>query len=192
MATLHRTAVRGLFLALVVATSSLLAATKEAEKPSGPPELNKKILAYCTAHLGEQVSDGECAMLVNAAFKEVGAMPRKQVPKPANVTLADDDYVWGKLLGPNDTVLPGDIIQLRDVVIKKKTGSRTHTETMAHHTAIIKAVIGKNHFAVLHQNSSVGVAPEKKKTVHPGEFDLNFKTEGEYWIYRPLPAERKK
>jgi hypothetical protein len=185
-----------LALLVVVAIASIAAlplrgAAKESSKPAPPPEVNKKILAFCTDHLGQQVSDGECAMLVNEAFKESGAMRKKDIPKPAGDTLRDDDYVWGKLLGPNDEVLPGDIIQLRDVVIKTRKGNRTWTETMTHHTAVIKAVLGKNHFAVLHQNAG-GVTAEKKKTVHAGEFDLNFKTQGEYWIYRPLPAEEKK
>jgi len=62
---------------------------------------------------------------------------------------------------------------------------------MAHHTAVVKEVLGRNHFAVLHQNSSVGVPADQKKTVHAGEFDLNFKTQGEYWVYRPLAAGEK-
>ena len=28
--------------------------------------------------------------------------------------------------------------------------------------------------------------------VAAGEFDLNFKAQGDYWIYRPLQAEEKK
>jgi hypothetical protein len=159
-------------------------------KPGESSDLNRKILAYCADHMGQQVADGECANLVNEAYKAVGAKRRKDVPAPPGLALKDDDYVWGRLLKPTDEVLPGDVIQLRDVKIVKKTGSRTHTETMTHHTAVVQKVLGKNHFAVLHQNSSVGVPPEKKKTVHPGEFDFAYKTAGEYWIYRPLPGDR--
>src|SRR4051794_32486746 len=83
---------------LSLAALPLLGAAKEAAKPTGPPEVNKKILAFCTENLGKQVSDGECAMLVNEAFKESGAMRKRDVLKPDGVQLRDDDYVWGKLL----------------------------------------------------------------------------------------------
>ena len=62
-----------------------------------------------------------------------------------------------------------------------------HPAASTHNTE----VAGKNHFLVLHQNSSVGVPAEKKKTVHDGDFDLNFKTEGKFWIYRPIATEKK-
>jgi len=111
-------------------TAARPADAKRAQKPAAPakpaadvPELNKKVLAYCAERAGQQVADGECANLVNEAYKAVGAMRRRAVPKPAGVELRDDDYVWGRLLGPNDPVLPGDIIQLRDVKIVKKTGN---------------------------------------------------------------------
>jgi hypothetical protein len=181
------------------AVPAAAAAAAAPAKPASPPakagdvpEVNRKVLAYCAAHLDQQVADGECANLVNEAYKAAGAKRHREVPKPPGVTLQDDDYVWGRLLGPTDEVLPGDVIQFRDVKIVKKTGSRTSTHTMAHHTAVVQKVLGKNHYAVLHQNSSVGVPPEKKKTVHPGDIDLNFKTAGEAWVYRPLAGESQK
>jgi phenylpropionate dioxygenase-like ring-hydroxylating dioxygenase large terminal subunit len=182
------------FPAILPPTTRAAAPNPAPAKPdtaTAAPDLNRKILAFCAAHLGQQVADGECANLVNEAYKSAGALRRRDVPKPPGVTLRDDDYVWGRLLGPDDRVQPGDVIQFRDVKIVKKTGNRTSTHTAGHHTAVVKSVLGKNHFAVLHQNSSYGVPPEKKKTVHDGDFDFNFKTEGEYWIYRPLPAKAK-
>ncbi|MDB5295234.1 MAG: hypothetical protein JWO31_1217, partial [Phycisphaerales bacterium] len=153
----------------------------------------RRVLAFCADHLDQQVGNGECAVLVNQAFAAAGAMRHRDVPPPPGLSLKDDDYVWGRLLGPDDEVLPGDVIQFRDVVIKKKVGSRTSSHTMGHHTAVVKAVIERNHFAVLHQNSiGPGVPEDKKKTVHPGDIDLNYKTAGEAWIYRPLPAAKRK
>src|SRR4051794_7131061 len=96
------------FAIVTLAALPLRGAAKETSKAAGPSELNNKILAFCTEHLGQQVSDGECAMLVNEAFKETGAMPKRKIPKPDGVSLRDDDYVWGKLLGANDEVQPGD------------------------------------------------------------------------------------
>ncbi len=178
--------------ALLAAASAAPAQVKKppvpGKKAKGPevPEVNRKVLAYCAEHLGEKVDNGECAMLVVRAFEAADARTRRDVPKP-DVDLKDDDYVWGKLLGPKDAVLPGDVIQFRDVRITTKAGNRTSTFTMGHHTAVVKEVVAPGHYVVLHQNAGgPGVPEEKRKTVQTGDFDLNNKTKGEFWVYRPL------
>ena len=51
------------------------------------PELNRKIIAFCEAHVGQQVGDGECAVLAQQALKEADGKPHCELTTP----LGDQD-----------------------------------------------------------------------------------------------------
>ncbi len=129
------------------------------------PPLNRAVLAYCERHLGVQVNNGECAMLVIDAYAEVKAKPKMD----SGVT-----YIWGRQLKPGEPVLPGDVVQYENV--KFTTGWSN-----SHHTSVIRKVLAPNKFEILHQNEG-GI-----KKVMPGKLDLSLVKEGTIVIYRPQP-----
>jgi signal peptidase I len=54
----------------------------------------------------------------------------------------DGKYKYGKELNiKREKILPGDIIQFRDVKVQYREGNTIYTETMAHHTAIVYRVL---------------------------------------------------
>ena len=151
------------------------------------PELNRKIIAFCEAHVGQQVGDGECAVLAQQALKETDGKPHHELTTPLPNTTADD-YVWGQLLQPTDAVLPGDILQFRDVELKFlfPNGSRW-TQSFSHHTAVVYRVLGPGQFVILQQNGGgPGTTEEQKRLVQPGTIDVRAMTKGMIWAYRPI------
>jgi hypothetical protein len=116
-----------------------------------------RIVAFCQAHLGQQVGDGECATLVVAALRAVDARTAYDYQAYPGA----DDYVWGQLVyaaaaedgqlteehpngGNTPGVKPGDIVQYRNALFETVThmGNRTHWSTVSdpHHTAVISKV----------------------------------------------------
>src|SRR5262245_17260986 len=158
-------------------------------KKSGQvPELNQKVVKFCIANLGKKVDNGECAQLVTLAFREVGAKAWSELPAP-KPPMQEDDYVWGRLLNPEkEAIIPGDILQLRDVEIKIVYPNRSwRTWSYSHHTAVIHQVVGKNKYVVLHQNvGDRSKTQEQKQVVQKEPLDLSRRIEGTVWIYRPL------
>jgi hypothetical protein len=133
------------------------------------PELNQKVIDYVTSVIGQQVDRGECWDLANQALTRIGAK-------------WDREYVYGKLLNPKkDEILPGDIIQFKNVNLKYRAGNMITTETMAHHTAIVYRVIGKDVFELAHQNTGFS-----GRTVGLSNLDLNTVQTGKMWFYRPV------
>ncbi|OHD57108.1 MAG: hypothetical protein A2Y33_09290 [Spirochaetes bacterium GWF1_51_8] len=132
--------------------------------------LNPYVLAFVDANMGQQVGRGECWDLAQAALDLFSA-----------------DWVrttdFGIPLDPEkDEILPGDIIQFSTVkiTIKTKNGTTWETYGSPDHTAIVYKVLGKLHYEVAHQNVM------NKKTVLVSELDLNYKTSGQVWFYRPV------
>ena len=128
------------------------------------PPLNRAVLAYCERHMGVQVNNGECAMLVIEAYGEVKAKSKVD---------SGDTYIWGRQLKPGEPVLPGDIAQFE----KTKFANGF---SYPHHTSVIRKVLGPGKFETLEQN--IG-----GKTVKPGKLDLPGLKEGTVVIYRPVP-----
>lgn len=61
--------------------------------------------------------------------------------------------MWGQLLRPNDTVLPGDILQFRNVELKLLFANDFRwSQAFSHHTAIVYRVFGPGQFIILQQN----------------------------------------
>ncbi len=136
------------------------------------PELNKKIIAYVESVIGTQVDRGECWDLAYQALNR-------------NNAVWDGAFKFGKLLNPDkENVLPGDIIQLKNVKVQYTREQMIYVETMKQHTAIVYEILGKNHFKIAHQNTRFS-----GRKVGLSEFNLNHVVKGKVWIYRPVPGE---
>src|SRR5258705_9404044 len=79
-------------LPLTVAAPARAAAPATAPAAAKDVTLGQKVLAFAQKHKGEQVGNGECAVLASEALKSAGAARRG--------TDAPDkgDYTWGKLI----------------------------------------------------------------------------------------------
>jgi hypothetical protein len=132
------------------------------------PALNKKVLAYTNANIGKKVGRGECWDLAAEALKSAGA-------KMKGV------YVFGRKINPaKEAVYPGDIIQFEKVKLTYTKDKVKYTELMPHHTAVIYAVTGHLKYDLAHQNTSL-----TGKKVGISDIDLNTKSKGKFYIYRP-------
>lgn len=127
-------------LLLTALIGPLLAAERELT-------LGQKIIAFCRQNLGQQVGQGECAQLVEEAYKNCGAQRRgKDDPN-------EGDYTWGKLVavleikddkpvltGKLTDLQAGDVIQFRDCHFEGplRDGRRGRYRQKAdHHTAVV-------------------------------------------------------
>lgn len=167
----------------------LLAA--DAPKEPEAPELNKKVLEFARASLGEKIGDGECATLAARALREAGAR--------RFVITREGEYIWGKLVrtvkpGENVTgeVLPGDIVQLRGALLTGKIGSDTFEHTYPQHTAIVAAVKDDGKVVeLLHQNTGAfNARDEERRKVQRSTLRFGDLKKGTAKIYRPQPPSR--
>ncbi|MEO2029257.1 MAG: hypothetical protein ABGZ23_25560, partial [Fuerstiella sp.] len=92
-------------------------------------------------------------------------------------------YDWGRRLGKNETLLPGDIVQFEYASFKPKNGKAF---TLVHHTAIIHEIQDADTFKVLHQN--IGNA-NIKKTMTEASFSMSTLNSGAVVFFRPTLAE---
>lgn len=133
------------------------------------PELNKKIITYVKTTIGTKVNHGECWDLAAEALDR-------------NNASWDHQYRYGKKYDPSkENVLPGDMIQFENVVLKYHKGDRIIQETMEHHTAVVYDVKEKDVLVIAHQNN--GFSGRK---VGLSELDLNTVTHGKMFFYHPV------
>jgi len=135
------------------------------------PELNRQIVQIAHKYKSKKVGRGECWDLAQLVLNETGAE-------------WDGYEVYGRKINrKKECVYPGDIIQFEKVKLKYTEGNLTYTESMYHHTAIVKEVLSNNEVVLLHQNT----AATGRKV---GESNLRFDTitKGELFIYRPVPG----
>jgi len=115
------------------------------DNPKTPLTPNQKVLVWTRGQLGKTVGRGECWDLGEQALQQAGAQTSNDLGPVAD----DADYIWGNPTKIKD-VEPGDILQIRDLVITTTTvsafvfpdgTSQTETSeesiTRAHHTAIV-------------------------------------------------------
>ncbi len=151
-------------------------------------------MAFAEAHLGQEVGGGQCTDLVDAAYAAAGAESESKL----GPTGSDSDYVWGTMVTTVTTashslagVVPGDVIQFRDVTLVHTTthpnGSwSSTTKTADHHTAIVESVSGST-ITVFEQNVGFADTPDSVRyTDQIGTYDLNDLTSGTMWIYQPI------
>lgn len=131
------------------------------------PILNSEVLQFATSNLKKKVGRGECWDLAKFALDNAGAKWNGM-------------YEYGRKLGKDECILPGDIIQFEKIKIKYKKGNQTFTESMAHHTAIVMNVQSKDEITLIHQNTDYS----GRKV---GTSGLKFSTiiSGKYFVYRP-------
>lgn len=159
---------KNLLLILFAATSAALYGQTEL------PELNRKIVEYLTTTIGTKVNRGECWDLAYEALNRHNAQ-------------WDGQFKYGRRINPrNEEVLPGDLIQFKNVELKYVIGNVHYTETMGQHTAIVYRVIDQENkiFELAHQNTDFS-----GREVGLSDFNLNHVTKGRLWFYRPVPAD---
>ena len=138
------------------------------------PELNKKIVEYAESVIGKQVDRGECWDLAYQALNRFNAE-------------WDGKFQYGKLISPKrEPVLPGDIIQFKNVKIKYQITNTTYTELMKQHTAIVYKVKPNNVFTIAHQNTEFS-----GRKVGLSDLNLDHVVKGDVRIYRPIPSSSK-
>jgi hypothetical protein len=151
-------------------------------RSAASPSLGSRVVAFCQAHLGQKVGNGECAALAFQALKWAGAATRGGPDFPAG-----GDYVWGrqvvlleasptgpKLTGTYGEIQPGDVMQYRDVKFGKM-----HAH---HHTAIVKEIDPASGRVQAFAQNGGG-----RRFVFEVEVPLARLTEGWIRIYRPIP-----
>lgn len=129
--------------------------------------LNLQIYELAKAKLGKKVDRGECWDLAKYVLEKTECE-------------WDGMYKFGRELSSDECVMPGDIIQFKNVKIKYKKGNTTYTEAMTHHTALVHEVKSENEFVLIHQNT--GYTGRKVGT---SGLLLNTIIKGSYKIYRP-------
>ncbi len=137
------------------------------------PTANAEVVKYVESVIGKKVDRGECWDLANQALTRINAQ-------------WDLKFQYGKLLNPDkDVILPGDIIQFKNVVvefkIEKGNETLTTTETMKQHTAIVHKVFAKGEFEIAHQNTQFS-----GRKVGLSNLTLKNIKHGKIFIYRPV------
>jgi hypothetical protein len=125
--------------------------------------------------MSKQVGNGECWTLADEALKYAGAR------RPYES--GEGSCVFGRKLGEDELVKPGDIVQMYSAKFFHKTGpgSWSSAETGEKHTAIVASVDGDT-ITVYHQNWN------GNRTVSQWSFRPSDKTAGTVEFYRPKPG----
>ena len=138
------------------------------------PELNKKIVEYVESVIGKKIDRGECWDLAYQALNRFNGE-------------WDGKFQYGKLINPKrEPVLPGDIIQFKNVKIMYQITNTTYTEFMKQHTAIVYQVKHKNVYTIAHQNTEFS-----GRKVGLSDLNLDHVVKGNIKIYRPIPKNDK-
>lgn len=109
--------------------------------------VNQKVVVWARAQVGKKIGRGQCWDLGEQALKGAGA----QTSNDLGPVGSDTDYIWGDAKQIKD-IEPGDILQIRNHVIKTTTkstyvfadGSKVVDESeeeaiRPHHTAIVNS-----------------------------------------------------
>jgi hypothetical protein len=133
------------------------------------PELNKKIVEYVESVIGTEVDRGECWDLAANALEYANAD-------------WDGMYEFGEeYIFKNKPILPGDILQFKNVIANYSEGYTTFTEKFMHHTAIVYKVHDNNLLEIAHQNTGL-----EKNMVVITDFNPEWITKGKLRYYRPV------
>ena len=130
--------------------------------------LNLRVVELAQSKLGKKVYRGECWDLAKYVLEETDSK-------------WDGLYEYGKLLEKSDCLMPGDIIQFKNVKIQYKIGRSTYTEMMTHHTAIINEVKSVDEVVLIHQNTAIA-----GRKVATSSMKFSTIVKGSYKIYRPV------
>ena len=128
---------------------------------------NQKVVDLAKAKIGKKVLRGECWDLA------------KYVLDGSNAKW-DGLYKFGEELGRSACLMPGDIIQFKNVKVQYKQGASKYTELMTHHTAVIYEVISEDEVILIHQNTAF-----TGRKVGTSKLQFSSVVKGTYKIYRP-------
>ena len=131
--------------------------------------LNLKIVELSKAKMGKKVLRGECWDLAKYVLDETNSK-------------WDGSYVFGEELKKSACLMPGDIIQFKNVRIQYQEGRTKYTELMTHHTAIIFEVNSSDEVVLIHQNTG-----QTGRKVGTSKMRFSTIVKGSYKIYRPIP-----
>lgn len=132
------------------------------------PEKNGIILEYVNDVMGKKVGRGECWDLAKEALDEAQA---KWTP-PYEFGMQIDHLA--------EPVLPGDVVQFKNVKLKYRQDNMTIEESMTHHTAIIYKVNQQGNYVLAHQNFGKG-----RRRVGTSGLNVEHMTQGTISVYRP-------
>lgn len=152
-------------LLLTASTSAQNTNTSYRQKPG---TVNEQVVDFVQDRMGKKVGRGECWDLAAEALNSAGAT-------------WDGSYGWGVVIEPGtDSILPGDVIQFKDVELEWVEGNSRNRMTMPHHTAVVIDVKAPGVFIIAHQN----FGPIGRK-VGTTELVLAHVKKGRTTFYRP-------
>jgi len=129
--------------------------------------LNTSIISWVSTQVNKKVGTGQCWDLAQQALNKSGAT-------------WDGGYGFGKPLGKNECIMPGDIIQFEKVKAKRMIDGREFVEDFPHHTAIVYEVLNKDQIKLIHQNTGYN-----GKKVAISDFFFSSVKSGKYTVFRP-------
>ncbi len=170
--------------------SAAMATLAPSNAPTAPNELSiaQQVHEYASRHIGARVGSGECADLNYYGLEVAGARPfGTWQDQPAA-----GDYVWGRkiaTLTPNfeaedlaEQLIPGDMLQFRNVKIVEKVGRVTYTTTATHHSAVLDAFDASSGKLTIFEQNSGGKRYVTRRTFRVADIQA-----GSIWVYRPQP-----
>lgn len=147
--------------------------------PSKLPEINAKVIEYVNKNMGKKVDRGECWDLAAGALAYSNAYFDRSSMRTVSI--------YGKELNPKkDEILPGDMIQFKNVKMEWTEGNTTYKSAlgMPDHTAIVYKVNGKGDYEIAHQNTG-----EWGRKVGVNTLKLDRIKSGKMWFYRPVATK---
>lgn len=153
---------------LLLPVAATNAQTTNADYHKKPGSVNEQVVDFVQDRMGKKVGRGECWDLAAEALNSAGAT-------------WDGSYGWGVVVDPGkDSILPGDVIQFKDVELEWVEGNSRNRMTMPHHTAVVVEVKAPGVFIIAHQN----FGPIGRK-VGTTELVLAHVKKGRTTFYRP-------
>ena len=137
--------------------------------------LSQKVVLWTKGRLGRKVGRGQCWDLAEEALKHAGAKTSNDLGPVGE----DTDYIWGDQIKRIGDVRRGDILQIRDHLVKTTTvvvykfadGSyitetKERTAKRGHHTAIVRSTPDVNGTVKTYEQHVNGRDVVQKLTLH--------------------------
>jgi hypothetical protein len=153
----------------IIACCLIALCTLAFTKRKNVPETNLRIISFVKGVIDKKVGKGECWDLAAEALNSAGA---KWTPP----------YAFGKLVDyKKEEIIPGDIIQISNVVMESRSDTAITRWKMVQHTAILFENGTNGSVQVAEQNVN-GV-----RKVMISNWNLNDIKSGKMQFYRPQP-----
>lgn len=126
-----------------------------------------KVYDWARQQRNKRIGTGQCWDLADRALRHAGA-------RSSTTTGQDDNYDWGTPVNPVQAVIPGDILQFRNYMVKttvttkypdQSTESTFEIIGRPHHTAVVAANNGPKGLEILEQNLFKGT-PVQRNVLH--------------------------